>query len=64
MSINEQNIELLQKRIFHLEKLVDDSGKALAFLKSRVDTLTVERDQLIEKNNKLMARQLLPGGEM
>lgn len=53
--MTEQNIELLQQRISHLEKLADDAGKTLAFLQSRVDTLTAERDQLIEKNGKLTA---------
>lgn len=52
----EKNIELLQQRISHLEKLwAADADRKLAFLQSRVDTLTAERDQLIEKNNKLTA---------
>ncbi|MEN3753749.1 hypothetical protein ABC733_17270 [Mangrovibacter sp. SLW1] len=46
------------QRIAHLGKLVDDAGKTLAFLQSRVDTLTAERDQLIEKNNKLVAENV------
>ena len=44
-----------QQRIAHPEKLADDAGKTLAFLQSRVDTLTAERDQLIQKNTALMA---------
>lgn len=42
-------------RISHLEKLADDAGKTLTFQQSRIDTLTAERDQLIEKNNRLVA---------
>lgn len=53
--MTEQNIELLQQRIGHLEKLADDAGKTLTFQQSRIDLLTAERDQLIEKNNRLVA---------
>lgn len=45
-------------RISHLEKLADDAEKTLAFEKSRVELLTAERDQLIEKNNKLVAENV------
>ena len=44
-----------QQRIAHLEKLADDAGETLAFLQSRVDTLTEERDKLIQKNTALVA---------
>lgn len=54
--INQQNIETLQHRIAHLENIIDATdAKALAFLQSRVDTLTAERDQLIQKNTALVA---------
>ena len=44
-----------QQRIAYLEKLADDAGKTLAFLQSRVDTLTEERDQFIQKITALVA---------
>lgn len=47
-----------QQRIAHLEKLADDAEKTLAFLQSRVDTLTAERDQLIQKNTALVAENV------
>lgn len=47
-----------QQRIVHLEKLADDAGKTLAFLQSRVDTLTAERDQLIQKNTALVSENV------